>query len=243
MAIIENRVALAEPESVDRRLAHGVVRLVGPDRALRGIRGARGVVDQRPVRARGMRADGRVGHGAQAGEQVVGRRRPGRVPCAERDPWGAARRERAWIGGQIPTPEHRPGRHVVKDLAHVLLADLDVDRVHDDAGAQGTPEHGQPLDSVVGEQRDPVAGADALARQQIGEAPRQVLEGAEGDSRALVGDLDEDLVGAMAGMLLEPRVEVGVGAGALGVHRGDTAPPPAAPSSAPRSPELRIAGP
>src|SRR4030095_6548322 len=46
------------------------------------------------------------------------------------------------------------------------------------------------------------------------------LEGAEGDSRALVGDLDEDLVGAMAGMLLEQRVEVGVGARSRRTHRG-----------------------
>jgi hypothetical protein len=96
----------------------------------------------------------------------------------------------------------------VEDLADVLLAYLDVDRIHDHAGTERSPEGDQRFDPVVGEQGDPVAGTHALARQEIREAPGQRLELAEGDSRALVGALDEDLVRAAARVLLEEGVDV-----------------------------------
>jgi len=107
----------------------------------------------------------------------------------------------------------------VEDLGHVLLADLDVDRIHDHAGAQRAPEDDQRLDPVVGEQRDSIAGVDAFARQEAGEAPRQRLELTEGDPGALVGTLDEDLVRTAAGVLLEQRIGVGVCARAPGIQR------------------------
>src|SRR5206468_5814676 len=75
------------------------------------------------------------------------------------------------------------------------------------------PEDDQRFDPVVGEQGDPVAGAHAFARQEIREAPGQGLELAEGDSRALVGALDEDLVLAAARVLLEEGVDVREGTG------------------------------
>ena len=90
----------------------------------------------------------------------------------------------------------------------MLLADLDVDRIHDHAGAERSPEDDQRFDPVVGEQeiRSP-ARTPSLARKF---AKRRVSASklAEGDSRALVGALDEDLVRAAARVLLEKGVDV-----------------------------------
>src|SRR4029453_9811483 len=146
-ADVEDRVAFAELEPVDRGLAHGVVRLVRPDGALRGVGRARRVVDQRPVRARGTRSNGGIRYGGQGGGTGCGGggggaarrargtrsnggiryggqageqvvgRRGRRVPGAEGDPRRAARRERTRVDGQVLAPEHGPGRHVVQDLA------------------------------------------------------------------------------------------------------------------------------
>ena len=72
VTVVEDRVGLADLEPVDRGLAHGVVRLVGPDRTLRRIGRARGVVDQGPVRPRRACDDGRVGLRGEPREEIVG---------------------------------------------------------------------------------------------------------------------------------------------------------------------------
>jgi len=64
-----------------------------------------------------------------------------------------------------------------------------------------------------------VADAHTFTREEIREAPRQRFELAEGDSRALVRAFDEDLAWPAAGVRLEQRVGVGVGAGAQVIHR------------------------
>src|SRR5216110_1070391 len=65
----------------------------------------------------------------------------------------------------------------------------------------------------------------AFTGEEIDKAPGHRLELAEGDARPLVGALDEDLVPALAGMLLEPRVRVGVRRGVWAArHRLATVP-------------------
>ena len=83
MPVVENRVGLADLEAIDGRLAHGVVRLVSPDRALRRVRRTGRVVDQRPVRPGRPRRDGRVRGAPQSAEEIVGGRTR-RVPGSER---------------------------------------------------------------------------------------------------------------------------------------------------------------
>src|SRR5205823_7720122 len=106
-----------------------------------------------------------------------------------------------------------------EDLAHVLLADLGVDRVHDHAGTQRAPEDHQRLDRVLGEYGNAVAVGDALTDQKVGEAPAQRLELTEGDARVLIGARDEDLVRPPPRVLLEQRVDVDVRVRFL-AHRG-----------------------
>jgi hypothetical protein len=152
-------------------------------------------------------------------EQIVG---PGArsVPGPEREPRRAARAERARIARELAAPENRFRRDVVQDLAHVLFADLDVDRVHDHAGAQRAPEDDQRLDPVVGQHGDAIAVADVLGAEEVGEAPGQYLELPERDPRALIRALDEDLVRAPSGVLLEQGVDVDKRARPLRTHRG-----------------------
>src|SRR5262249_3009536 len=64
---------------------------------------------------------------------------------------------------------------------------------------------------VGGEHRDAVAERDTLGGEAIGEAPGQCLELAEGDARALARALDEDLVPTPPRVVLEQRIDVGVG--------------------------------
>jgi hypothetical protein len=63
--------------------------------------------------------------------------------------FGAFHAPNPGIARQLAAPEDSFGRHVVEDLAHVLFADLDVDRVHDHAGPERPPEDDQRLDPVV----------------------------------------------------------------------------------------------
>jgi hypothetical protein len=108
----------------------------------------------------------------------------------------------------------------VQDLAHVLLADLDVDRIHDHAGAERAPEDDQRLDPVVGEHGDPVPGVNTFAGEEVDEPTGQRLERSERDPRSLIRTLDEDLVRPPASMLLEQCVDVDKRARPLRTHRG-----------------------
>src|SRR5207253_6069205 len=95
-------------EPVDWGLAHGVVRLVGPDRALWRVGRAGRVIDQRPVRPCRPRGDGRAGLSGEAHEEIVsggGRR----IPRPEREPRRSAGAERAGIAGARAAPEDGVG--------------------------------------------------------------------------------------------------------------------------------------
>ena len=76
----------------------------------------------------------------------------------------------------------------------MLLTNLDVDRIHDHAGAQPAPEHDQRLDPVVGEHRDPIPTPHALGGQKVDEPPSHRLELPERDPRPLIRTMNEHLL-------------------------------------------------
>ena len=89
----------------------------------------------------------------------------------------------------------------------MLLADLDVDRVHDHAGAKRT-QNMTTLASHSDRTDTTMPGRAACEEEWCGEASGQRLELAERDPRALIRTMNEHLPGPPPSMLQKQRVHI-----------------------------------